>query len=475
MKRHALILAVFLIQTHGLAGDTLDQIRERGTLRWGGDAEGGAPYSFPDPADPDHIIGFEVDIAAELARRLGVRQEFVQSPWSTLPQSLLRGDFDIILNGLEVTAERKEFIDFTIPYYEFHLALTVALGNHQIRRLSDLADKRVATLKGTLAQLTLERVPGVRALLYEDNVSPYRDIVNGRVDAVLMDYPIAHYYGEKIAGLQYAGKNFGSGFYAAGVRKQDGRLTEALNAAFRDMKGDGTLNAILDRWGLIGDEEVQFEASRQPLSTYFPLLAKAAAMTVFLSVISMALAVAFGWIVCLARVYGGRVVSNTALGYVELLRGTPLLLQLLVLYFGLPSLGLAFPAWVAGIIGLSLNYAAYEAEIYRGAIGAVPRGQMEAAVSLGMSLPTAVRHVILPQAFRISLPASTNDFIALFKDSSLCSVIGVVELTKQFNILAISTWRVMELGLLTAFLYLAMSYPLALAARRLERRLGRGR
>ncbi len=457
------------------AADALDDIQRRGELLWGGDAEGGAPYSFPDPENPDRLIGFEVDIAAELARRLGVGQRMVQTPWSTLPQSLLRGDFDIILNGLEVTPERRAYIDFTLPYYEFHLALTVAEEDRQIRGLADLAGKRVATLKGTLAQQTLERIPGVQLLLYEDNVSPYRDILNQRADAVLMDYPIAHYYGEKIAGLKYAGRSFGSGFYAAGVRKEDSRLRDVLNTLLEEMRGDGTLDAILNRWGLIGEEEVQFEASREPLTTYLPLLGKAAVMTVFLSTVSMAWAVALGWAVCLLRLYGPWAVSKSAVAYVELFRGTPLLLQLLVIYFGLPSLGLAFPAWAAGIIGLSLNYASYEAEIYRGAIAAVPKGQIEAALSLGMPRRTAVRHVVLPQAFQISLPASTNDFIALFKDSSLCSVIGVVELTKQFNILAISTWRIIELGVLTGLLYLAMSYPLSLAARRLELRLARGK
>ncbi len=473
--RGILLLTCGLLGGVPLFGDTLQDVRDRGVLRWGGDAEGGAPYSFPDPEDPSRLIGFEVDIASELGRRLGVGQQMVQTPWSTLPQSLLRRDFDVIINGLEVTPERREFIAFSIPYYEFHLALTVHQDNQDIRQLADLTGKRVATLKGTLAQQTLERIPGANLLLYEDNVSPYRDINNGRVDAVLMDYPIAHYYGEKVPNLKSAGRRYGSGFYAIGIRKEDVRLRETMDALLQEMKADGSLDAILNRWGLIGEEEVQFEASREPLSTYLPLLAKAAAMTVFLSVVSMVFAVGLGWGVCLMRLYGSRLISKAAIGYIELFRGTPLLLQLLVIYFGLPSLGLAFPAWTAGIIGLSLNYASYEAEIYRGAIKAVPRGQMEAALSLGMPLRTSVRHVILPQAFRISLPASTNDFIALFKDSSLCSVIGVVELTKQFNILAISTWRILELGLLTGLLYLAMSYPLSLAARRLERRLGKGR
>lgn len=451
--------------------DGLDAIRRRGVLRWGADAEGGAPFVFPDPKDPHRLIGFEVEIAEELARRLGVRQEMIQTPWPTLPQSLLRGDFDIAMNGLEVTPERRRHLDFTEPYYEFHEALMVRDENQDIRDLNDLSGRRVGTLKGTLAGDMLREIANVQIVWYDGQVEPYRDLSLRRLEAVLMDYPIARYYGEKVSGLKYVGKRFGSGFYAVGVRSKDKRLLAALNAALADMKTDGALNRILERWGLNGDRDVQFQYERSPITLYMPLLLQSAAMTVFLSVLSMGFAVVLGLALCLARVYGRWPVQKLAIGYVEFFRGTPLLLQLLIIYFGLPTLGLAFPAWAAGIIGLSLNFAAYEAEIYRGAISSVPPGQMEAALSLGMNRAGSIQYVILPQALRVSIPASTNDFIALFKDSSLCSVIGVMELTKQFNILAVSTWRVMELGVLTGLLYLLMSYPLSLLARRLEARL----
>lgn len=456
-------------------GDTLDEIRTRGVLLWGGDAEGGAPYTFPDPQNPNRLIGFEVEIAEELASRLGVQQKMVQTPWSTLPQALLRGDFDIILNGLEVTPERQQRVLFTRPYYQFQEALMIRKESQDIDGLEDLVGRRVGTLSGALAQQILEQFPGIDTVLYDDNVSPYRDLALGRLDGVLMDFPIAHYYGEKVPGLKYAGETYGEGQYAIAVRPDDHRLLDTLNALLMEMEGDGSLSRILRRWGLEGDSDVQFQGETSSVLTYLPLLGQAALMTIFLSVVSMLLAVALGLLLCLGRVYGPRPISLLFLAYIELFRGTPLLLQLLVIYFGLPSLGLAFPAWLAGIVGLTLNYAAYEAEIFRGALSSVPGGQMEAALALGLSRRMSIRHVILPQALRVSIPASTNDFIALFKDSSLCSVIGVVELTKQFNILAISTWRVMELGLLTGLLYLMMSYPLSVAARRWERRLARGR
>ena len=161
-----------------------------------------------------------------------------------------------------------------------------------------------------------------------------------------------------------------------------------------------------------------------------------------------------------------------------MLRGTPLLLQLYALFFLLPKVGLALPALLAAILGLALNYSAYESEIYRAGLRAVPAGQFEAALALGMTKWQSLRHVLVPQAVRIVMPPVTSDFIALFKDTSVCSAITVIELTKRYSVLALSTGRIVELAVVTALLYLAMSWPLSLLSRWFERRLeprgGRG-
>jgi polar amino acid transport system substrate-binding protein len=143
------------------------------------------------------------------------------------------------------------------------------------------------------------------------------------------------------------------------------------------------------------------------------------------------------------------------------------MLQLFVLFYLLK-----LPALVAGIAGLAINYSAYEAEIYRAGLQAIPAGQMEAALALGMSRRLALRRVIVPQAVRIVIPPVTNDFIALFKDTSVCSAITLVELTKQYSILGNSTGGWVEFALATSILYLAMSVPLSWFSRWSERRLG---
>jgi polar amino acid transport system substrate-binding protein len=203
------------------------------------------------------------------------------------------------------------------------------------------------------------------------------------------------------------------------------------------------------------------------LRRYGPLLIDASIVTVLLSLGSMPLAMTIGLAVALGRLYGPRLVQLVLAGYVEVLRGTPLMLQLYVLFYLLK-----LPPWIAGIGGLAINYSAYEAEIYRAGLQAIPPGQMEAALALGMSRTMALRRVIVPQAVRIVIPPVTNDFIALFKDTSVCSVITLVELTKQYSILANSTGGVIEFAMATACLYMMMSVPLSWFSRWSERKMG---
>ena len=188
-----------------------------------------------------------------------------------------------------------------------------------------------------------------------------------------------------------------------------------------------------------------------------------------LLILSMALAVLVGLGLASARVYGAAWLRAAATIYVEVVRGTPLLLQLFVIYYGLAAV-VRLPAFLAAVLALGLNYAAYEAEIYRGALQAVSKAQLEAARTLGFSEMQILRLIRGPQALRFALAPMTNDFVALLKDSALVSVITVVELTKQTSIFAanIGSWVVP--GAMCALLYLALSLPLARVARRIERR-----
>jgi polar amino acid transport system substrate-binding protein len=205
---------------------------------------------------------------------------------------------------------------------------------------------------------------------------------------------------------------------------------------------------------------------------FFKLLLLGAWETVRLTFASFALAIIVALPIALMRLYGSWPLRVLATAYVEFFRGIPVLLLLVFLYFGLPTVSKALElnAFTAGVLAFGLNYAAYEAEIYRAGFNAIAIGQWEAAASLGMSPALTFRRIILPQAIRIILPPMTNDFVALFKDTSVISIIAVVELSKQYQILAKSTGDYLTIGLATAALYLIMSVPLGHLSRYLEKR-----
>jgi polar amino acid transport system substrate-binding protein len=194
---------------------------------------------------------------------------------------------------------------------------------------------------------------------------------------------------------------------------------------------------------------------------------------VALSLCAMALAIAMGVLLALGRRYGPRAAQWLCIAYIEFFRGTPLLIQLTMVYFGLPELGLRLHPFVAGVIALGLNYAAAEAENYRAGLESVAAGQAEAARVLGLSRAQALRHVIGPQAVRISIPPMTNDFIALLKDSSLVSLVTLTELTKTYTNLSNSMRDHLGLGVMVAIWYLAVGLPFAQLSKRAEKHFGR--
>jgi polar amino acid transport system substrate-binding protein len=480
-------LVVALVALAGCGGepagaDALERVRRAGVLRWGGDQQGGEPYAYEDPARPGHLIGFEAELAEALARALGVRAEFVQTDWTTLVPALERGTFDVALNGLEVTPPRAARVRFTRPYYLFRerLVARAADAGTRVRDLASLRGLRVGTLANTQAWDVI-REAGAEAIPYEGAAEPFSDLAAGRTDAVLMDDLIVGRYAPRHADLRVVG-DVADGRYAAAVRAGDAKLAAALNDALDGIILRGELRTILARYQIDGARQAALasEAAPAPPPALAPpgrldahqvqLFLRGALVTLGISTAAMAVAVVLGLVLALARHALPRA-GLLAAAYVEIFRGTPVLLQLFLLYYGLGGV-IALSPWTAAIIGLGLNYAAYESEIYRAGLLAVPRGQLEAAWALGMSTPLALRRIVVPQALRVALPGMTNDFIALLKDSSLVSVITVVELTKRMSIAAVDLHGWLAPGALCAALYFAMSYPLARLARRLERRLG---
>jgi polar amino acid transport system substrate-binding protein len=477
-------------------------------LRWGGDAEGGAPYLLPDPKNPRVIVGFEIDLMNAIGKQLGRKSVFVQNQWDGLIPGLQSGSYALAVNGIEITDDRKQQVNFSIPYYACGEQLAVRVEENSINSLADLKGKVVGTLKASLAQRILEqasREPGKRIEIrsYENQNNAYDDLAIGRLQAVLMDWPIAVYYAKPNPKLKFTGPSIERMEYGVAVRKEDVALLKSVNDALLALIKNGELDRIYEKWGIHNEETRQlftqltapvaqgktqgqvfedftsnitkkltwrerFERYKKYLA---PMLLVGAPMTLLISILGMALAIALGLVLALIYLYAPQPFSWLSRAYVELFRGTPLLIQLYLIFYGLPNLGIRLSPLVAGVVGLGLNYAAYEAENYRAGIEAIPRGQMEAALSLGMTRAQSLRYVIVPQAMRLVIPPVTNDFIALFKDSSIVSVITMVELTKVYGQLASTYYDYIGAGVLTAAIYFLMGLPFVRLARWAERKL----
>src|SRR5216684_1750286 len=344
-------------------------------LHWGGDAEGGAPFVEADPSDPSKLRGFDVEVAEQIARGLGRMPEFVQVSFSDIDQSVQRGDFDIGMSGVEDTPARRRMVAATIPYFEFHEVLTMRIEDRgKFSTLAALRGRRVGTLGATIAYeraLAAEKSDGVICISYDDDVHPYADLRAGRIDAVLLDNIIAARSMRRVPGLYTEERPVATSHYIGVLATGNTKLRDQINDVLRARMRDGTLERIYRKWGIWDSYQPAFFASvlnadvnsrkvaegggpAQNLDVvfrYIPALLRASLITIVLSCAAMGLAVFVGVFIASGRVYGSAPVRALLTIYVEVVRGTPVLLQLFVLYYGLASV-IRLAAFLAALLGL---------------------------------------------------------------------------------------------------------------------------
>jgi polar amino acid transport system substrate-binding protein len=451
-------------------------------LRWGADGSGGAPYVFADPENPSQYIGYEKDIAVALAEELNLKEEYVPTDWDGLVASLQRGEFDVILNGLEPTSDREKVILFSKPYYVYQMILTVRKDEKRIKSLDDC--KKLGIEVGTLVNTAMSRVlenQGVTCKPFQDPFGAYEDLRLGRIDAILMDDPAEMFYARSNPAFKWACEPFSPGYFVIGIRKGDVDTKKKIDAAIDSIIYNGKIEKILRKWNMWSDAQLKLKnvTNVEVISKSFNWwegmlrLGHAAIVTIILAFGAMLIAVVLGLPLSFGQTKGPKFVRILCTIYIEFFRGTPVIVQLLFLYFGLPVIGIALPGWLTALIGLGLNYAAYESQIYRSAFDAVPLRQWDVAYSLGMRPMLAFRRIIFPQAIRTALPPMTNDFVSLFKDTSAAFAIAVWELATAYREIANATQSYLLLGAVVSLFYLAMSLPLAQLARKLEVKMKR--
>jgi L-cystine transport system substrate-binding protein/L-cystine transport system permease protein len=475
-----LLLAALLLTACGSSGGGGDNpVKQSGVLRVG--TEGVySPFSYHDPATGE-LTGYDVDVARAVAEKLGVRAEFIETPWDSIFAALEANRFDVVGNEVTITPERQAKYDLSEPYSVGEGVIVTRVNDNSITSLADLKGK-VAAENATSNWSDIARKAGARVESVEGFTQAITLLNQGRVDVVVNDSIAVYAYlaetndkSVKIAGN--VGEKSEQGFAA---RKNSGLLPD-LNKAIDELKADGTLAKISQKY-LKANASGAPAAAEQPqvrsawqliLDNLWPLAKAAITKTIPLTVISFVIGLVIALAVALARLSSNIVLTNLARFYISIIRGTPLLVQLFIVFFALPEFGVKIDPFPAAVIAFSLNVGGYAAEIIRSAIQSIPKGQWEAAETIGLNYAGALRRIILPQATRVAVPPLSNTLISLVKDTSLASTILVTELLRQAQIIAAPTFEFFALYGTAAVYYWVICLVLSFGQGRFERRLER--
>lgn len=432
-----------------------------------------APFEFQDAQGK--FVGIDMDLIREIAKDQGFTVDIKPLGFDAALQAVQANQVAGVIAGMSITEDRKKVFDFSDPYFESGVQMAVLATNNDVKSYDDLRGKRVAVKNGTEGAKFADSIKakyGFDVVSFADSSSMFDEVRTGNSQAVFEDYPVLAYGIAQGNGFKtVTPKEKGSSYGFAVNKGQNAELLKKFNAGLQNLKASGRYNEIVNSY--LGEAATTADNSFFGLlKSTFPILLEGLKMTVFLTVVSIAIALVLGIIFGLFRV--SRAIWLRAIGttFVDIFRGTPLLVQAFFIYFGIPSaLGFQMSALTAGVITLSLNAGAYMTEIVRGGILSVDKGQMEAARSLGIGYLPTMRKVILPQAIRTMIPSYINQFVITLKDTSILSVIGIAELTQTGRIIIARNFQSFNMWLIIGVIYFVVIMALTKLSDRVEKRM----
>jgi cystine transport system permease protein len=417
------------------------------------------------------LTGYDIDVMNAIGKHLGVKVEYVETPFDSMFAALEAGRFDLVANQITFNEERKARYDLSDPYVETTGVLVVRKDETQIKTIADLKGKRAAeNITSNWAEVA--KGAGATIVGVDDMSLAIDNLEQGRVDALVNDkLAIRNYLATKPdAGVKVVAETDDVSRSVFAARKDSGYLPQ-LNQAIADLKADGTLDKVYAKY---------FGANAKQTSTWqimkdnaWPMARAALTKTIPLTAISFTIGMVLALLVGLMRMSKQPVVSGAARLYISFIRGTPLLVQLFLIFYALPQLGVKLDPFLAAVIAFSVNVSGYAAEIVRSSVESLPKGQWEAASTVGMDYPTTLRRIILPQAARTAVPPLSNTLISLVKDTSLAAVILVPELLQQARVAAAPTFEFLALFGMAAVYYWLICLVLSFIQSRTETRLNR--
>lgn len=447
-----------------------DSIMKRGELIVGLSADY-APYEFHTEIDgKDTIVGFDISIAQKIADDMGVELKIEELGFDALLGALKTGKIDLIISGMAPTPERLQEVSFSDSYMVSQQRVVVRKEDQdRFHSVNDFSGVNVAAQKQTTQEdLIKNELIGAKGTSLQKIPDVVMNLTQKKVDAIVLESPIAEAYVSQNDNLAFADVTFTES-------DKDTAVAFPKNAPILASKVNASIKTINDENLLAGYKQeaagLMFQKDDSFLGKYGIYYVRGAGYTIFLAFIGVLFGTMLGLLLALMKLAKNKFFKVIATVYIEYVRGTPLLVQIFIVYFGTGVMGLELSKLAAGCIALSLNSGAYVAEIVRAGINAVNKGQTEAARSLGMNQSQAMRYIILPQAVKNILPALGNEFVTVIKESSVVSVIGVSELIFQAGNVVGASFKPFLPYVIVSLVYFVLTFTISRLLGVAERRM----
>ncbi|HCY9490791.1 TPA: ABC transporter permease subunit [Staphylococcus aureus] len=455
---------------HAEQDQTWEKIKERGELRVGLSADY-APMEFEHTVNgKTEYAGVDIDLAKKIAKDNNLKLKIVNMSFDILLGALKTGKIDIIISGMTSTPERKKQVDFSDSYMMTKNIMLVKKDKvNEYKDIKDFNNKKVGAQKGTeqekIAQTEIENASITSLSRLPDVILALK---SGKVEGAVVEKPVAEAYLKQNPKLGISNVKFNEEEKdtVIAVPKDSPKLLSQINKTIKEVKDKGLIDKYMTNAANAMNDDSGF------ISKYGSFFLKGIKITILISLIGVALGSILGAFVALMKLSKIKIISWIASIYIEILRGTPMLVQVFIVFFGITAaLGLDISALVCGTIALVINSSAYIAEIIRAGINAVDKGQMEAARSLGLNYRQTMKSVIMPQAIKNILPALGNEFVTLIKESSIVSTIGVGEIMFNAQVVQGISFDPFTPLLVAAALYFVLTFVLTRIMNMIEGRL----
>ncbi|HDC5274611.1 extracellular glutamine-binding protein [Staphylococcus aureus] len=455
---------------HAEQDQTWEKIKERGELRVGLSADY-APMEFEHTVNgKTEYAGVDIDLAKKIAKDNNLKLKIVNMSFDSLLGALKTGKIDIIISGMTSTPERKKQVDFSDSYMMTKNIMLVKKGKvNEYKDIKDFNNKKVGAQKGTeqekIAQTEIENASITSLSRLPDVILALK---SGKVEGAVVEKPVAEAYLKQNPKLGISNVKFNEEEKdtVIAVPKDSPKLLSQINKTIKEVKDKGLIDKYMTNAANAMNDDSGF------ISKYGSFFLKGIKITILISLIGVALGSILGAFVALMKLSKIKIISWIASIYIEILRGTPMLVQVFIVFFGITAaLGLDISALVCGTIALVINSSAYIAEIIRAGINAVDKGQMEAARSLGLNYRQTMKSVIMPQAIKNILPALGNEFVTLIKESSIVSTIGVGEIMFNAQVVQGISFDPFTPLIVAAALYFVLTFVLTRIMNMIEGRL----